>query len=124
MKLTILEKKLVEYAKRNLKKHSVRDLEDNCPNPGSFVLSSKNNIYHGIAFDDRTGRIVHGEINVLATMATEENYNSKIKIILIVGPDEKICLPCKRCKKVIDNYKNKNTSILCTNLDLSKIKKI
>lgn len=40
------------------------------PGAGSYVLSKKNNIYHGVPFG--VARWIHGEENAIGTMVTEE----------------------------------------------------
>ncbi|MCK5347013.1 MAG: hypothetical protein KAR20_26570, partial [Candidatus Heimdallarchaeota archaeon] len=94
---------------------------DNMPNPGTFILSKRNNYYHGIAFD--TARCIHGEENAIGTMLTEEGMDAKIKIILVIGPDEKICLPCGSCRMAIHKYSDNDVIILCSNLSLAKVEK-
>ena len=123
MKLTKEELGVLTYAREVLAKHlhQCRKLKIN-PNPGSFVLSTKGKIYHGIALD--TGiRTVHGEENAIGTMCTEESEKSRIKVILIISGTDEISMPCGICRCVIYSYKTKKTSILCANLSLSKVKK-
>ena len=54
-------------------------------------------------------------------MVTKEGIEGRIKIILIVGGD--VTLPCGMCRVGIFRYGNEETSILCGNLSLSKVKK-
>jgi cytidine deaminase len=99
----------------------VIDPDDNGPNPGSFVLSDKNNYYHGIAYD--TARCIHGEENAIGNMLTEEGMYARIRAILVVGPSDEICMPCGMCRVAIHRYKTENTVVLCSNLDFSKIER-
>ena len=45
------------------------------PGAGSYILSEKDNIYHGVPFE--AARSIHGEKNAIGTMVTEEGINSK-----------------------------------------------
>jgi cytidine deaminase len=60
---------------------------------GSFVLSEKDNIYHGIPFEVGS-KCIHGEENALGAMVTEEGIGTKLKIILVIGSTEDIVMPC------------------------------
>jgi len=89
------------------------------PGAGSYVLSKKNNIYHGVPFE--VARSIHGEENAIGAMATEEGINAKFKIILIVGSSKEIIMPCGMRREAINRYGTKNATVLCANLSLSKI---
>lgn len=88
---------------------------------GSYVLSKRNNIYHGIPFG--VSRWIHGEENAIGAMVTKEGLNSKFKIVLIVGYPKRMVMPCGMCRVAIHKYGTKNSSVLCSNKSLSKIKK-
>jgi len=119
--LSIEEMEIIKYARNELDRNLIIDLDDNIPNPGSFILSKKHNYYHGIAFD--AARCIHGEENAIGNMLTEEGMNAKINIILIIGPDEKICMPCGMCRVAIHKYSDEDTIILCSNLSLANVEK-
>ncbi len=88
---------------------------------GSFVLSERGNIYHGIPFE--AGVCVHGEENAIGTMLTEEGEDARFKMILIVGSENEIIMPCGRCRVAIKRYGTKDVSILCADKSLRKIEK-
>ena len=91
------------------------------PGAGSYVLSVKGNIYHGVPFI--VARSIHGEENAVGAMLTEEGEKSKLKMILIVGGKEEIIMPCGMCRVAIERYGVKNASVLCANLSLTEIKR-
>lgn len=88
---------------------------------GSFVLSVKNIIYHGIAYEALNW--IHGEQNAIGSMLTEEGLESKFIIILIVGDSKEILMPCGMCRAAILRYGLKNATVLCSNNFLKKIEK-
>ena len=121
-KLTKEEKDFIERVKPLLKKFLQMCKKEGIePGAGSYVLSEKDNIYHGVPFG--VARWIHGEENAIGTMVTEEGENSKFIIILIVGSPEEIIMPCGMCREAINRYGVKNATVLCANLSLSKIKK-
>lgn len=91
------------------------------PGAGSYVLSEKNNIYHGVPFE--VARWTHGEENAIGTMLTEEGENSRFRIILVVGSPREMIMPCGMCREAIKPYGIGNTTILCADLGLSKVRK-
>ena len=91
------------------------------PGAGSYVLSEKGNIYHGVPFG--VARWIHGEENAIGTLVTEEGVNSKFKIILIVGSPEEITVPCGMCREAINRYGVRDATVLCANLSLNKMEK-
>lgn len=120
--LTIEENEFIERVKPLLKKFlKMCKGEGIEPGAGSYVLSVKNNIYHGVPFD--VARCIHGEENAIGSLATEEGKNSKFKIILIVGSPREIIMPCGMCREAINRYGDRNATVLCANLSLSKIKR-
>jgi cytidine deaminase len=121
-KLTKEEKEFIEHAKPLLKKFLAMCKKEGIEvGAGSYVLSEKNKIYHGVPFE--TARCIHGEENAIGTMVTEEGIKSKFRIILIVGSSKEIIMPCGMCREAINRYGTKNVTILCTNLSLSEIEK-
>jgi cytidine deaminase len=88
---------------------------------GSYVLSEKGNVYHGVPFS--VAREIHGEENAIGAMVTEEGTKAKLKIVLIIGGPEEIVMPCGMCRVAIERYSVKNATVLCANLSLSKIEK-
>ena len=120
--LTEEEKEFIERVKPMLKKFlELCEKEGIEPGAGSYILSEKGNIYHGVPFE--AARSIHGEENAIGTMVTEEGINSKFKIILIIGGPEEIILPCGICREAISRYGTEDVTILCADLSLSKIKK-
>jgi len=121
-KMTKKEKEFVERVKPMLKKFlQLCKKEGIEPGAGSYVLSEKNNVYHGVPFG--VARWIHGEENAIGTMVTEEGINSKFRIIVIVGSPKEMIMPCGMCREAISRYGTKNATVLCANLSLSKIKK-
>lgn len=110
-KLTEQEKEFIE---------AVKKMDYN--KGGSFVISTKNNIYHGIPFETPRG-CIHGEENAIGTMVTAEGLRSRFKIILVVGSPEEIIMPCGICREAIRKYGIKDVVILCSTKDLTKIEK-
>jgi cytidine deaminase len=111
MKLTKEENEFIERVKKSEKYKK----------GGAFVLSVKNNIYHGIPFEAAVN--IHGEENAIGSMITVEGMKSKFKIILIIGSPKEIIMPCGRCRVAIKRYGAKNATILCSNKSLTKIEK-
>lgn len=91
------------------------------PGAGSYVLSEKNNIYHGIPFG--VARQIHGEENAIGNMVTEEGEKSRLKMILIVGEPKKPIMPCGMCRAAIERFSVEDATVLCADLGLSKIQK-
>ena len=88
---------------------------------GSFILSRKGNIYHGVPFEASV--CVHGEENAIGAMITEESKRARFTIILIIGsPKEKI-MPCGRCRVAIKRYGTCNVTVLCSTKSLTEIEK-
>jgi len=123
--MTILndsEEEFIERGKPLIKKH-----QEMCkrvgsePEEGSYVLSEKSNIYHGVPFECAGG--VHGEENAIGTMLTEEGKNARFKMILIVGGRDTIVMPCGACRVAIYMYGVQNATVLCSDLSLTEIKK-
>ncbi|MFX1298833.1 MAG: hypothetical protein ACFFD2_28740, partial [Promethearchaeota archaeon] len=57
-------------------------------------------------------------------MCTEEDFNSKIKILLIMGDsEEEVNYPCASCRGYIKEFSTENTSILGGNFSLTKLKR-
>ena len=110
-KLTKEEKEFIESIKKSGKNKK----------GGAFVLSIKENIYHGVPFE--TAVNIHGEENAIGALITEEGKKSKFKIILVVGAPREIIMPCGRCRIAIKRYGIKNVAILCSNKSLTKIEK-
>jgi cytidine deaminase len=88
---------------------------------GSFILSRKNKIYHGVPFEAAV--CVHGEENAIGAMITEEGKRARFKTILITGSPKKTIMPCGRCRVAIKRYGTSNVTILCTTKSLTKIEK-
>jgi cytidine deaminase len=88
---------------------------------GSYVLSERDNVYHGVPFD--AARCIHGEENAIGTMLTEEGAKAKLKIIFIVGSPKDVIMPCGMCREAINRHSMQNASVLCANLSLSKVKR-
>jgi len=114
--LTDTEKEFIERVKPLINK-----LLEMSREAGSYVLSESDNIYHGVPFESIRG--IHGEENAIGTMLTEEGKDSKFKMILIVGSQNEIIMPCGICREAIKRYGIENASILCSNLYLTKIEK-
>jgi cytidine deaminase len=88
---------------------------------GSYVLSESGTVYHGVPVG--AARWTHGEENAIGTMVTQEGVASRIKMILIVGGSEEICMPCGICRTWIYKFGTEETSILCGSLSLTKIER-
>lgn len=91
------------------------------PGAGSYVLSERGKIYHGVPFEHI--RCIHGEENAIGTMLTEEGQNSKFEMILIVGSPKETIMPCGICREAIRRYGVDDASILCTNQSFAGIEK-
>ena len=73
--LTKDEKEFIEIIKPKVKKFlKTRTKKDLDWGVGSFILSEKGNIYHGVPFP--TAREIHGEENAIGSMVTDEGLNS------------------------------------------------
>lgn len=88
---------------------------------GAFVLSGSGSVYHGVPVG--AARWIHGEENAIGNMVTKEGVTSRVKMILIVGGDENICMPCGICRTWIHKFGNKDVSILAGNQKLTKVEK-
>ncbi len=122
MKLTDEEKKFIKTVKPEVEKFlKTRTPEDVDWGVGSFILSEKGKIYHGVPFP--AARTIHGEENAVGTMVTEEGLDATIRIILIVGGGQEPCLPCGMCRVAIYTYATDKTIILCSDIKLENIKK-
>jgi cytidine deaminase len=88
---------------------------------GSFVLSDSGSVYHGVPVG--AARWTHGEENAIGNMVTQEGVSSRIEMILIVGGDESICMPCGICRTWIYKFGTEDTSILAGNQKLTKVEK-
>jgi cytidine deaminase len=88
---------------------------------GSFVLSNSGSVYHGVPVG--AARWTHGEENAIGNMVTKEGVSSRIDMILIVGGDEDICMPCGICRTWIYKFGTEDTSILAGNQKLTKVEK-
>lgn len=120
--LTVEEKAFVESVKPRveefLRTRTERDIDIGV---GSILLSENGNIYHGVPFI--VARTVHGEENAIGSMVTEEGIDARIKMILIVGGADDICMPCGMCRVAIYRHSTESTSVLCGNLSLSDVRK-
>ncbi|MFQ5883521.1 MAG: hypothetical protein ACE5IO_00305 [Thermoplasmata archaeon] len=85
------------------------------------MLSEAGNIYHGVPFG--VARRIHGEENAIGSMVSEEGVDARIRMILIVGGSDEVCLPCGMCRIAIYRYRSENTAILGSNLSLSKVER-
>ena len=110
-----LVRPLLEEFLRLCKKEGIQ------PGAGSYVLSEKNGIYHGVPFD--VARCIHGEENAIGVMLSNEGIRSRLRMVLTVGEPEKPLMPCGMCRVAIQRYGVKNTTVLCCNQSLSKIRK-
>jgi cytidine deaminase len=88
---------------------------------GSFILSRKGKIYHGVPFEAAVS--VHGEENSIGAMITEEGKRARFKTILIIGSPKETIMPCGRCRVAIKRYGTTNVTILCSTKSLTKIEK-
>jgi cytidine deaminase len=88
---------------------------------GSFILSTKNKIYHGVPFDAAVS--IHGEENAIGAMVTEEGKKAKFTMILIIGSPKETIMPCGRCKVTIKRYGTSNVTVLCSTKSLTKTEK-
>ncbi len=121
-KLTKEEQEFVERVKPLLRRFlQLCGKEGIEPGAGSYVLSERNNIYHGVPLS--TARDIHGEENAIGAMVTEEGIKSKLKVILIVGEPQQPIMPCGMCRVAIERYGVRNAVILCSDQSLSKIEK-
>ena len=120
--LTRAEKGFIERVKHVHRKFlAMCETESIEPGAGSYVLSEKGNVFHGVPFD--VARCIHGEENAIGTMVTEEGFNAKLKIILIIGSPKDIIMPCGMCREAINRYGVRNATVLCANLSLTRIEK-
>jgi len=120
--LTREEREFIERVKPLLEKFlELCEREGIEPGAGSFVLSERAHIYHGVPFC--AARWIHGEENAIGNMVTNEGENSRFKIILIVGSSQDIIMPCGICREAIKRYGVPDVVVLCANLSLTKIEK-
>ena len=91
------------------------------PGAGSYVLSENGNVYHGVPFG--AARTIHGEENAIGTMLTEESVKALFRVLLVVGGPQEMIMPCGMCRVAIKRYGVEGASVLCSNLDLSEIRK-
>lgn len=88
---------------------------------GAFVMSESGAVYHGVPVG--AARWMHVEENAIGTMVTQEGVSAKIKMIIIVGGGEDMCMPCGICRTWIHKFGTEKTSVLCSNLAMTKIGK-
>jgi cytidine deaminase len=88
---------------------------------GSYVVSQKGNLYHGVPFG--AARWIHGEENAIGNMITKEGVDARIKTIVIVGGGNEACMPCGMCRIAIYRYGTEQIAILAANLEFSAVKK-
>ncbi len=119
--LTDAEKEFVERVKPLLKeyKEMCKKAGYEQPAAGSYVLSERGKIYHGVPFDWGTC----GERNAIGTLVTEETKMSKLEMVLVVGGPEEIIMPCGECRQAIYMWGVENATVLCSNYDLTRIEK-
>ena len=116
------EKEFVDNVKADVKEFlETRSKTDIDNGVGSYVLSESGEVYHGVPVG--AARWTHGEENAIGTMVTQEGVASRIRMILIVGGSEEICMPCGICRTWIYKFGTEETSILCGNLPLTKIER-
>ena len=121
-KLTKEEREFIERVEPKLKKFLQMCKKEGIePGAGTYILSEKNKIYHGVPFG--VARWIHGEENAIGTMVAEEGIYSKFKIILVIGSPKEIIMPCGMCREAISRYGTKNAAVLCANSSLTKIEK-
>ena len=119
VKLTLDERKLVEYARgRVLEICESRKGKGLYDVTVAFVLSDGGNVYEGIPLELPSGTGFCAERHAIANMVLNETEKAKIKILLVAGPvpepQTKPITPCGACRTAINEFGTEETTILCS----------
>ena len=119
IKLTLGEKKLVQYARREVVKYNkMRHKRGGMDTLYSFLMSNSGKIYDGACFEPNIVQAtICGERHAIANMVLREAYKAKIKHIIVVDPvpkiQEKSTPPCGTCRHLIWQFGTLKTSVIC-----------
>ena len=125
-KLIKEDKKLIEKAKRIIRKSRPVNLIDT-GDVGAALITSKNNIYSGVSLGFYCGIGSCGEYQAIGSMIS--NGEKEIKTIVAVWYDEKkkiymVVPPCGKCREMILQTckKNKSTEVIVSDSEKVKLK--
>jgi len=118
IKLTSDEKKLVEYAKKAIKKYNkMRHEKGSVDTLYSFLMSDSDKIHDGACFEPNIAQAtICGERHAIANMVSKEAYSAKIKHIVVADPvpevQEKSTPPCGTCRHIIWQFGTPKTTVI------------
>lgn len=119
--LTKSEKELVDYAIERIGEHAKNRWENDLYDIlYAFVLSESGEIYEGKPFESNQPSFNFcAERHAINQMQFEETDESKIEAVLVAGPvpdkDHKGTMPCGACRHAINEFGDKNTTVIATN---------
>lgn len=119
IKLTSVEKRLVEYAKHAVVKYNKRrHKKGGIDTLYSFLISDNGKIHEGACFESNNAQAtICGERHAIANMILSESYSAKIKSILIADPVPEVqkhsTTPCGTCRQLIWQFGTPMTSVIC-----------
>jgi cytidine deaminase len=126
IKLTLDEKKLVEYAKKAIVKYNkMRHQKGSFDALYSFLMSDTGKIHGGACFEPNIAQAtICGERHAIANMIMNEAYKTKIKHIVIADPVPKVqknsTPPCGTCRHLIWQFGTPKTSVILMQYILQK----
>jgi cytidine deaminase len=115
------EKNLVRYAESRIREDSIKRQEQGLYDVlYAFVLSESGEIYEGIPFESNQPSFNFcAERHAINHMQLEENEESTIETVLVAGPvpdeDEHVTMPCGACRHAIEEYGDKETTVIASN---------
>jgi len=119
--LTKNEEEIVEYARERIMEHAKKRWENGLHDVlYAFVLSESGEIYEGKPFESSQPSFNFcAERHAINQMQFEETEESKIEAVLVAGPvpdkDHKGTMPCGACRHAINEFGDKNTTVIATN---------
>jgi cytidine deaminase len=123
MKLNKEDKKLIEEAKKIIRKSKPVKLVDTSE-MGAALITSKGNIYSGVSLGFYCGIGSCAEYQAIGNMIS--NGEKEIKAIVAVGDNNKIYSPCGKCREMISqaSKRNMNTEVIISNAEKIKLKEL
>ncbi|MFB6158530.1 MAG: hypothetical protein ABEJ95_02600 [Candidatus Nanohalobium sp.] len=119
--LTEHEEELIEYARERIEEHAKNRWENDLYDViYAFVLSESGEIYEGKPFESSQPSFNFcAERHAINQLQYEETEYSKIEAVLVAGPvpdkDHKGTMPCGACRHAINEFGDKDTTVLVSN---------
>ena len=118
LKLTPIEKKLVNHAKKAVVKYNkLRHSKGGIDTLYAFLMSDSGKIHDGACLETNIGHAgICGERHAIANMVLKESYKVKIKSIVIADPVPEVqknsTTPCGTCRHLIWEFGTPNTTVI------------